>query len=388
MKSKWFMFLVLFLSGVTVALSQLKVPPIMGILSEQMNISLSEASWLMSIFTVGGIVFAIPGASIMNKLGPKKLLLCLMASLCVGNMLGGMTRVYPVLLLSRMIEGIAFAMIILVALVMINTWFGEKAGSAIGIFNTFAAVGSFITMNACLPITNAFGLKSLWFIVGGLAALCFALVLFFIKMPEDMQRERQEKGLLKEASQNKHTWIVAGAMGCIAFVLFTFVTSYPQLFTGLYGIAPNEANFYASLNGLFGIPFCILCGFIVDKTGKPMLVALLGFIALALTCMMTTLLGPTTFVLHTILTALFGGVTLTAMFCIAPAVAKRPACIGYTLALVNLVYYIGVFACSPVILGTAESMGWQMSATILVGVSVVGACLVAYLIFKTTKENN
>ena len=68
--------------------------------------------------------------------------------------------------------------------------------------------------------------------------------------------------------------------------------------------------------------------------------------------------------------------------------AKRPCCIGYTLALVNLVYYIGVFACSPVILGTAESMGWQMSATILVGVSVVGACLVAYLIFKTTKENN
>ena len=107
MKSKWFMFLVLFLSGVTVALSQLKVPPIMGLLSEQMNISLSEASWLMSIFTVGGIVFAIPGASIMNKLGPKKLLLCLMASLCVGNMLGGMTKVYHVLLLSRMIEGIA-----------------------------------------------------------------------------------------------------------------------------------------------------------------------------------------------------------------------------------------------------------------------------------------
>lgn len=389
MKNKWSMFGILFFCAITVAISQLKVPPIMGMISDSMNISLSQASWLMSIFTVAGIILAIPSATIMNKLGPKKLLLSLMMSLLIGNVLGGLTNHYSVLLISRAIEGIAFAMIILVGVAMIKGWFGEKAGSAMGMFNTFAALGSFVMMNVGLSITSSLGLKSLWFITAGMSVICFILVWFFIQVPEEEHEDnKQEKPSLIEAMKNSRLWSVALARGCVAFVLFTFVTTYPQLFMGFYGLDAGTANFYAGLNGLFGIPCCILCGIIVDKTGKPLLTALLGFIGLIGTSYMATILGPSTYILHTLLVAIFGGFTITALFCIAPAIAKKPSLIGYTVAIMNLFYYIGVFACGPVILGTAEQASWQVATYILMGISLVGVLLVLGLMISPKKKSH
>ena len=77
MKNRGLMFLILFLSAISISLSQLKVVPILGDLSVSMGISIADTSWLMSVFTIAGIVLAIPGGALVSKLGPKKLILAL-----------------------------------------------------------------------------------------------------------------------------------------------------------------------------------------------------------------------------------------------------------------------------------------------------------------------
>ena len=259
-KNKWPSFFVIYFAAVTVSISQLKIVPIMNNISSSFNISMSQISWLMSVFTVAGVILAIPSAAILNYLGSKKLLLILMATLCIGNIIGAFTNSYYVLLISRAIEGISFAMIILVGVVLISDLFGDKAGSTTGIFTTFAAVGSVIAMNLTLPVVNSLGLNSIWLVVAALSALSFILVALIIKEP-DAKAENDDasskKASLAEAISNGSLWLVAICQFCVAFVLFTFFTIYPSLLTDLYSLDATVANFYAGLLGLFAIPLVL-----------------------------------------------------------------------------------------------------------------------------------
>ena len=177
-------------------------------------------------FTVAGVILAIPSAAILNYLGSKKLLLILMRHYVSVILL--VRLLIPIMcFISRAIEGISFAMIILVGVVLISDLFGDKAGSTTGIFTTFAAVGSVIAMNLTLPVVNSLGLNSIWLVVAALSALSFILVALIIKEP-DAKAENDDASLkasLAEAISNGSLWLVAICQFCVAFVLFTFLQS-------------------------------------------------------------------------------------------------------------------------------------------------------------------
>lgn len=161
-KNPWFRFLILQCCAVTVSVSQLKVSAVMEQVAQGFSISMGAAARLMSFFTVAGIVLAIPGAALMERMGAKRLLLLLMACLFAGNAVGAVAGAYPLLMAGRLLEGVAYAMIIMVGIDLINTWFPHGgAGTATGIFNTFAAVGNFITLNGALMVVKRWNVRTL-----------------------------------------------------------------------------------------------------------------------------------------------------------------------------------------------------------------------------------
>ena len=386
--NKWLMFLILLISAITVGVSQLKIAAVMQDVAAALGVSTTQAALLMSVFTIAGIVLAIPGAAIQDKMGPKNLLLLLMACLAAGNVLGAVSGSFAVVVVSRIIEGISYAMIIMVGVTMINTWFADGgASTATGIFNTFAAVANFIAMNASIPIMKTMGLKSLWWVGAGLSALCLVLVAMFIQAPRAASEGGDNsKATIGEAMANLRVDVLSLAMFCIAFVLFGFITCYPQLFQGYYGLTAETANFYSSLNGLFGIPFCILCGVLVEKTGKPFVIAIIGAVGTALLCYTMPYLGPSTYIVHVLVSAICpGGLVMTSIFCLAPMLSKRPALIGYSMSIINMLYYIGVFASTPVIVGAASS-SWK-SASLIMTAAAAGAVVLLFVVASMgTKE--
>lgn len=379
MPNRWAMFIILLLSAITVSLSQLKISAVLPDVASMLCVDMTKAALLMSLFTVAGIVLSIPGAAVMAKTGSKNMLLILMASLVIGNILGAVTNNFTVVMISRIIEGLSYALIITVGIDLINIWFADGGvGIATGIFNTFAAAANFIAMNGNLMILKATGnnLKSLWWVIVVLATICFVLVLLFVKTPQRTPTaagSQVEKGAsLAEAIKNPALIVTCLSMLCLSFVLFGFITCYPQIFT-FYNISKETANFYASLNGLFGIPVCIVCGIIVEKTGKPFLIAIIGAIGCILTCFLIPYLGPTTYVAHVIASAIFpGGLVMTSIFIIVPQLTKRPALIGLSMGLLNTLYYIGVFLSTPLLTALSQNnTTWTAPSLVMTGASVV-----------------
>ncbi|WP_348923149.1 MFS transporter [Enterococcus rotai] len=182
LRNRWVKFLLLYLGGVVVSLSQLKLVPIQNELGADLAISISMVSWLMSIFTVSGIFLAIPGGAFVTRFGPKKLLVGLMGCLAIGNIWGAFSKSFWSLLISRAIEGISFSMIIMVGIVLINFWFKDSSsGIATGIWGTFSALGSMLAMNLFKPLAKTYGLRSLWLIIAVLSVIFFMFVSFSIR---------------------------------------------------------------------------------------------------------------------------------------------------------------------------------------------------------------
>lgn len=374
-KNPWFRFLILQCCAVTVSVSQLKVSAVMEQVAQGFSISMGAAARLMSFFTVAGIVLAIPGAALMERMGAKRLLLLLMACLFAGNAVGAVAGAYPLLMAGRLLEGVAYAMIIMVGIDLINTWFPHGgAGTATGIFNTFAAVGNFITLNGALMVVKRWNVRTLWWIGAALAAVDLILVLAFIpaeKPIPDRSRNRENDGntaasstgtMVCEAFRDKRLMSLGAAQMLMAFILFGFITCYPLLFTGYYHLAPEKANFYSSLNGLFGIPACIVCGILAEKTGNPCRVAMVGAVGTVIAGFTMLILTPGTYVVHVLASAVFpGGLVMTSIFCMVPAIAKRKESVGYYMAVVNLLYYTGVFFATPVMVKLME-VSWPAAA--------------------------
>lgn len=374
-KNPWFRFLILQCCAVTVSVSQLKVSAVMEQVAQGFSISMGAAAGLMSFFTVAGIVLAIPGATLMERMGAKRLLLLLMACLFAGNAVGAVAGAYPLLMAGRLLEGVAYAMIIMVGIDLINTWFPHGgAGTATGIFNTFAAVGNFITLNGALMVVKRWNVRTLWWIGAALAAVDLILVLAFIpaeKPIPDRSRNRENDGntaasstgdMVREAFRDKRLMSLGAAQMLMAFILFGFITCYPLLFTGYYHLAPEKANFYSSLNGLFGIPACIVCGILAEKTGNPCRVAMAGAVGTVIAGFTMLILTPGTYVVHVLASAVFpGGLVMTSIFCMVPAIAKRKESVGYYMAVVNLLYYTGVFFATPVMVKLME-VSWPAAA--------------------------
>lgn len=374
-KNPWFRFLILQCCAVTVSVSQLKVSAVMAQVAQGFSISMGAAAGLMSFFTVAGIVLAIPGAALMERMGAKRLLLLLMACLFAGNAVGAVAGAYPLLMAGRLLEGVAYAMIIMVGIDLINTWFPHGgAGTATGIFNTFAAVGNFITLNGALMVVKRWNVRTLWWIGAALAAVDLILVLAFIpaeKPIPDRSRNRENDGntaasstgdMVREAFRDKRLMSLGAAQMLMAFILFGFITCYPLLFTGYYHLAPEKANFYSSLNGLFGIPACIVCGILAEKTGNPCRVAMAGAVGTVIAGFTMLILTPGTYVVHVLASAVFpGGLVMTSIFCMVPAIAKRKESVGYYMAVVNLLYYTGVFFATPVMVKLME-VSWPAAA--------------------------
>ncbi|MDR2106229.1 MAG: MFS transporter [Coriobacteriales bacterium] len=375
--NKWLMFTVLLISAIMVGISQLKIAAVLPNVAEMLNVDMTQASLLMSLFTVAGIALSIPGAAFMTRVGAKPTLLILMASLALGNILGALTDSFAVVMASRIIEGISYALIITVGIELISIWFADGGqATATGIFNTFAAAANFIAMNISLAIMNSLGLKALWWIVGAASVACFVLVLFVVKVSIGTSRQAEGGQVaaripLSEAFRNPAAMVTCVALLFLSFVLFAFITCYPQLFA-FYQLSQETSNFYASLNGLFGIPVCIVAGLVIERTGKPFIVAIIGAIGCILLGCTVPLLAPGLYVWHVIASAIFpGGLALTSIFIIVPRLARSPQLIGLTMGILNTLYYIGVFASTPVITALSQNnTNWSLPAFALTGASV------------------
>lgn len=392
-KSKaWGMFIVLYLACLAIGLCQFKVPPIMPVLAEAFNVSMTSVAWLSNIFYVTGIILAIPGAFILNKLGPKKTGIGILLFLVVGGILGVISKNFSLMLFSRFVEGIGFSFGTMLGIVLINQWFEPKTASvATGIFSTFPAFGAMIMLSFGATWASLWGWEVLWYISIIYSVIMIFAFGIFITAPTVQPQGSDAQGPVNvisiEGLKNGRALILGICLGCAIFVMLAFSNLYFTIFTEFYGLSVQSASFYAGLTGFLGIICCILSGILVSRTGKPIIIIGVSFILLAVTCFFTFMLKSNMgYLLHVVSITLFTNLIIPAVLCTVPLTAKRPEFISMAMGLTNEIYFIGSLLSAPVVTAVIEKQGWSAARIPLIIVCLIGLAFCAIYTAINKKE--
>ena len=138
MKRAWPMTIAAILAGIAIAVAQNKVAPCLGVLQAAFGLDLSAVGWLSSVFSVMGILMACPAALFTNHLGPKNACVLSLVATIVGGVIGLISDSFPILLFSRIIEGMGASLIaVAVPTIIAITFPPERRGLPTGLWSSW-----------------------------------------------------------------------------------------------------------------------------------------------------------------------------------------------------------------------------------------------------------
>ncbi|MFZ5809726.1 MAG: MFS transporter [Chloroflexota bacterium] len=372
----WVILAAVYLASIAAPLHQYKAPPIMPVLMNQFQISLTQAGFLMSSIAFTGLLLAFPAGFILQRLGAKVSGLIALGCMAGGAILGAASQNFPLLAASRVIEGIGAGLIGVIAPATIAQWFPPRQqGAAMGIWATWAPVGSIVMFNTAPALAENLGWRAVWWFGAGYTLLAALFYMLFIRQPplQENQPVRQNPfAQAKDAFSSPSIWLLAASFACFNLVLVSFATYYPTFLHQELAYPLEKAAFYSSIATiviLFSAPFA---GWLSDRIGSRHLFLALPFLAIAILFFFPFRVSGWQIIVLMTLQGLLVGAIPTATFAATSEVMEKPEWAGLGLALILIGQNLGQLI-GPVIFGEAVRMsGWVFAGYTMIPFALIG----------------
>lgn len=289
-QSKWWsiggsLFLGLFVAyldrtNLSVAISS--VAEDLGFAGDQFAVT---SSWALTIFLIGYAFSNIAGGIITRRIDPKIVVTACFALWSIATVVVGFTSSVAVLLICRLILGVAEGIYWPQQSRFARAWFAPheltKANSIIQYYGQFVALA--VGFMILTPIYDAFGWRVLFFITGGIG-LILIIPLYMVCL-----RPESEAPYLLEKAEQTTPKLTFAALGGPPFLLmvFSYITQ-GMLFWGItlwiplavrsLGFSGWSQALASSLPYMAAVVLAIPMSAISDRTQKRVLIAALGML--------------------------------------------------------------------------------------------------------------
>ncbi|MCL1798151.1 MAG: MFS transporter [Eggerthellaceae bacterium] len=388
----WIVVIIAFLGGLALANVQNKVPPVMQAIMAYFDIGYTEAGWLTSIFTIMGMVTAIPASWLLHKLGPKNIGVISLACAAVGSLIGVFSDNLALLMASRVIEGIGVGIIAVVGPAVIAMWFPpEKRGLPMGLWGSWMMASQTILFLIAGGITTAFGWQGVWWFTLGFSVLVLILYMWKVDAPgvglaNFAEAEDKEKYSFAEGFKSPSSWLLSAVGVIFTFCCFGFATyiavywgeTFFLATTGDIELAQYEGNLWVSLMYAIEIPIVILIGWVLNRTKlhKRKYVGAVGFFLYAVILFFCFRMDAIGLLIPFIIVYPFlEGSIPTVYWTVCPSTAKSPEHAGTALGVLNVGLNIGTLLGPPLTGWMIENYGWQEATIPLAAAAVLGGIL-------------
>ncbi len=378
----WAVCLVAIFGGISLALVQNKVSPIITVLMDVFGISMGTAGLLSTIFTFVGIIMALPAAMIIKRFGPKKAGVAALAFAIVGSLIGLATDNVGVLIVSRVVEGTGIGIIAVLAPTLISMWFPpEKRGLPMGLWGSWMMVSQTILFFCAAPLSGAFGWQGMWML--GLVACVLTAVLFlvFVESPapgESFADVESSEVSIREGLKSRASFTLAIAAACFTFCSFTFVSWV----SAYWGVATSwsleEIGRWVAILYLVEMVYAWIIGGILNRVKNRKRLGVVSFFAYGLIGLAAFLItGEPLVVAFVFVFPIFDALIPCICWTIGPETASKPMYAGIALGVLNIGLNTGTLLSAPVSGALVESFGWVAAGACFLIVALVGAAAMA-----------
>ncbi len=389
----WVILAVLYIASVASALNQFKVPPVLPVLIRAFDLSLSNAGMLMSIFSLTGILLALPAGFIMQRLGLKTTGLIAVGAVFIGSGLGMFCSTANAMLATRFIEGVGIGLITIVAPAAISIWFpAEMRGTPLGLWTTCMPVGNIIMFNLAPWLAELGGWQFAWRAGAAFSLAAFFLFWVFFRTPKpeevggnplssEVKTEHEKPPSFGKAMANAGLWLIALQFLCFNLICMALSTYYPTFLNTVRNYSLPAASFTFSLCTIAAVISQPLGGYLSDRLGIRRLMIIISSVVLCVICIFPFIAVGWMIPVLTMGLGVVAGTIVPVTFAAVPEIMGLRHLAGLGMAVLALGQNLGMFI-GPIMFGIlAESIGWTGAGYFLIpvaAISVIAVCLAKF----------
>lgn len=371
----WFILAVIYLAGLTAPLNQFKVPPMLLQLRQIFGIGLAEAGWLMSVFSLVGVILALPSGFVLQRFGIKTTGLLALVCLLLGSVLGGVAPDATVLLASRVIEGAGMCLIFIMAPSAIALWFPPKQrGAAMGVWGSWVPLGALLMLNIA-PLLGAASWTWVWWAGAVYAAATLALFAASFQLPGSeapAAAAATPKRSMLDGLKNRDAWLLGFIFFSQNMLFLSLSTFLPTYLETERGLGNSTASFLTSVIMICCVVSGALCGLVSGRFRSRRQLILAPMAVLSLSMFLPFRIDPPLLPWLMACIGLATGATPTAIFILLPETVRHKEDVGYGVATIALGQNIGMFL-GPALFGwCVEQFGWITAGELFVPIGLLG----------------
>ena len=230
-------------------ISVLCVSPVLNIITNELDLTSSQAGLLYSAPVITLAIFAFIGGFLGDNTGPRKIAGWGITLLTVSGILRGISPNFLILLLLNLIVGIGWGLVFPNLPKLVKLWFPDRlAGTATGIYSTGVFVGGSLALSLTIPLVLPLmgSWRGIFYFWGAIAGVITIMWWSLVKEPSSFRDKKTvsnqfSKSILIAVLKNKNIWIVAIYFAFAANITFYIITGwFPTFFIDKDGIIRDK----------------------------------------------------------------------------------------------------------------------------------------------------
>lgn len=372
------MLFIVLMASVAAPLNQFKVPPVMPFLMDAFNLPVGRAGLLMSLFSITGLLLALPAGFIYQRLGYRITFSIALIAMIVGSGIGAVAKDTGTMLFSRVVEGIGLCLVTMSAPPLISLLFdAAQRGKAMAIWVVYVPLGQMITFSLAPQITAVWGWRSVWWWSCVYTLVVGLLFCFFVKPPPETRAEpeaRLNRGDIGLVLRNRDLWLLGFLFLCFNFVFIAFRTWMPTFLYQVKDVSTGYGSFLMALMSVFIIASSPFTGWVCDRIGSRRLVCLLPMFVFMVMLPLSYALSPVMLLPWLSVLGVICSFLPTGVFLVAAELIRDQRLGGLTMAVVQLGQNAGMLL-GPFLFGwiVGQTGSWEAAFWVLAPVSAIGA---------------
>ncbi|QPF94292.1 MFS transporter [Bradyrhizobium commune] len=281
MRNRWAILAILFFVRLTIAFQFQSVAAVAPLLEKTFNVGLADIGLLIGLYFTPGIVLALPGGAIGRTLGDKPTTIAALLLMIAGSLVMATTGIWGLQMAGRLASGGGGVLLTVQLTKMGADWFaGKEIATAMAIFVSSWPTGVAIALLVLPAIGTAHGAGAVFLAAAALTAIGIVLTLFYQPPPAASAVKAAAPTRLDPLALL--AVIVAGAIWGLFNVGFAMIFSFGPSLLAERGWSIAAAGSAVSLVLWLSVISVPSGGFIADRTGRPLTLAIAASLAVAI----------------------------------------------------------------------------------------------------------